>query len=147
MKWWGWALAGGLVLWVMKTLGKTATVPGTIPGLPGWMPDSDRPIETDTGQKVEVVDEGMKVEYADYINLEPFQIFWSDPFLQEAYDRENSYAARVGASDERIYREVQGKLRQVGKLTRDGKYFPVNSPYPLNIEALAYEEQRAPYYR
>ena len=85
------------------------------------------------------------IETADYLDIAPHQIYWSDAFLQEAWKREH-HPNSFYDSDSRIYREVGGKLRQVGVLTVRSGYLPLGSKYQLDIATLAYEEQRAPYW-
>lgn len=147
-----WIAGGALALWALTK--KTKKAPDWVE-TPVWRPDETPPkssapttvpTETESGQRVVIEEGGGNVEFADYINLAPFQIYWSDAFLEEVWGRANSIASRLNAREERIFKEVNAKLREVGKLTRDGEYYPLGSKYPLDIGRLAYEEQRAPYW-
>jgi hypothetical protein len=138
IKWWMWAAA---VAGAWVAFGRKKAAPALRPA--PWAPGED--IQTETGQDVEIEEGGGHVSTGDYLNIAPFQIYWTDEFLYEVHGRQNSIAARMEAFDARIYREVQGNLRQVGTLKKNGEYYPIGSKYPLPVASLAYEEGRAPF--
>jgi len=136
---WVWLLAAGAAVWAL-TRQKTA-----VEALPSI---DDGTMTTDRGQRVEIVTEGPPIyEGPDMVQISPQQIYWSDAFLQEVWDRQNSFSARIGASDLKIYVEVRGTLRESGILSRDGQYTPHGGTVPLDIAQIAYEAERPPFWR